>query len=436
MAKYLLSEASATFLRGLMRQGAPDSAKGGTRKRDPMVCVPDEFAAPFELRWSALAGEEDEETGAPVGAWIIWIPDGALTIDGVAQDITSGLTAANGYPAGWYDLTDVMEGLSASATEFALYLDVETGVFSLDETECGAPVLIATVDGIDDGGKNVLQVVRSSIVIGASGLYPWKVKLFDVTSGGATTKHVGVWLPRYGAAQLDAVNDVTQIRAYGGCESFTGSTLADATAAETADGVWADAGVFESAARWVKCMLDTSGGNTPAVTITSLGLTANAPEGETQSGGLLSDYFADLRIAKIRADGSVEQYVRGTVCLCWHDLSGGSGGGGHSGENDDVAVGGSGGIFAWTADTRTIGAGGVMVGRQWYTASGTGSGKVDGLYQCRIELTASGASVSVVTGVALGAAPSGDVSYIPIYQITNGKISADYRGAFVVPAYE
>ena len=41
---------------------------------------------------------------------------------------------------------------------------------------------------------------------------------------------------------------------------------------------------------------------------------------------------------------------------------------------------GSGGMFAWDSSTQTIGAGGCMVGRQWVTASGTGSGKADGLY--------------------------------------------------------
>ena len=60
----------------------------------------------------------------------------------------------------------------------------------------------------------------------------------------------------------------------------------------------------------------------------------------------------------------------------------------------------------------------------------------DGLYQLKITLSSSGTTCQVVSGVSLGTSPSGDVSYIPIYQISNGEITADYRGAFVVPAYE
>lgn len=114
--------------------------------------------------------------------------------------------------------------------------------------------------------------------------------------------------------------------------------------------------------------------------------------------------------------------------------TGGGGGGG------GVAV--TGGMFAWTppADgetTGTIGAGGCMVGRKWVTAFGTGSGKaVNKLYSLMITLGSS-PTVQVVDNVSISESPSGDVSYIPIYRIgRDGKISTDYRGAFVVPAYE
>lgn len=104
---------------------------------------------------------------------------------------------------------------------------------------------------------------------------------------------------------------------------------------------------------------------------------------------------------------------------------------------------GGGGMFAWTppaegATTGTMGVGGVMVGRKWITATGTGSGKAVGVtYSVKITLSASSASAEVVSGVSVGTSPSGNISYIPIYTIgSDGKISADYRGAFVVPAYE
>ena len=107
---------------------------------------------------------------------------------------------------------------------------------------------------------------------------------------------------------------------------------------------------------------------------------------------------------------------------------------------DDFASlgGGDGGMFPWTSETRTIGPGGCMVGRKWYTCTtGTGSGKVDGLYQLRVTLaTSGGVSLAVVSDALLGADPTSTQCWIPIYQITNGEIAVDYRGAFVVPAYE
>lgn len=106
---------------------------------------------------------------------------------------------------------------------------------------------------------------------------------------------------------------------------------------------------------------------------------------------------------------------------------------------------GGGGMFAWTPpaageSTGTIGPGGCMVGRRFIECTnGIGSGKSVGtLYSLKITLGASlDTALEVVSNAFLGQSPSGNVSYIPIYMIgSDGKISADYRGAFVVPAYE
>ena len=97
----------------------------------------------------------------------------------------------------------------------------------------------------------------------------------------------------------------------------------------------------------------------------------------------------------------------------------------------------SGGMFAWDPETKTIGPGGVMVGRRWIKATGTGvANAADGLWQCRITMVSSSATVEVVNGGNNVLSPSGTISYIPIYLITTGLVAADYRGAFVVPAYE
>lgn len=79
-----------------------------------------------------------------------------------------------------------------------------------------------------------------------------------------------------------------------------------------------------------------------------------------------------------------------------------------------------------------------MVGRKWYSCNtGIGAGKPDALYQLRVTIYQNGSvSLAVVSDATLGQNPTTTQSWIPIYQIADGKISADYRGAFVVPAYE
>lgn len=119
------------------------------------------------------------------------------------------------------------------------------------------------------------------------------------------------------------------------------------------------------------------------------------------------------------------------------DIGGGGSGSGGEISADQLSAIPSPGMFAWTEKTRNMGVGGCMVGRQWYTASGTGAGKGDGLYQVCVTINSSGnVNVAVVSNASLGQAPTTTQCWIPIYQISGGKIAADYRGAFVVPAFD
>lgn len=104
-------------------------------------------------------------------------------------------------------------------------------------------------------------------------------------------------------------------------------------------------------------------------------------------------------------------------------------------EEAGLSGGGGGGMFKWDEETRAIGAGGCMVGRQWINATGTGSGKADALYSLKVTFQQNGTTAEVVNNATLGQAPTETETFIPIYEITNGKIATDYRGAFVVPAY-
>lgn len=101
----------------------------------------------------------------------------------------------------------------------------------------------------------------------------------------------------------------------------------------------------------------------------------------------------------------------------------------------DIPSGGGGGMFAWDEENGVMGAGGVMVGRQWVAATGTGE-KSDGDYSLKVTLLQSGYATAEVVSGNIGTAPTDTVCYIPIYTITDGKISCDYRGAFVVPCWE
>lgn len=89
------------------------------------------------------------------------------------------------------------------------------------------------------------------------------------------------------------------------------------------------------------------------------------------------------------------------------DIGGGGSGGGEITPSQLSAVP-CWGMFAWTEKTRTMGAGGCMVGRRWYTCSdGIGSGKADGLYQLRVTIYNSGVvQLAVVSDATLGQAPT------------------------------
>ena len=101
---------------------------------------------------------------------------------------------------------------------------------------------------------------------------------------------------------------------------------------------------------------------------------------------------------------------------------------------DDALVAGGG--SKWTGSFSyfdgMIHSGCVTVGRTPILVSGMSA--TSGDYRIRVTL---GANPTAVLESGSGfAAPSGNVSYIPVYTLSNGEVTADYRGSFVVPAYE
>ena len=110
-------------------------------------------------------------------------------------------------------------------------------------------------------------------------------------------------------------------------------------------------------------------------------------------------------------------------------------------EEDEEAGGGGGGatqgkcgMFDWDQETRTMGAGGCMVGRTWKNAANTGQ-KEDGTYWLRVILGSNGDQVRVVEENEM-TGNTDTTTYLPIYTIVNGEVTTDRRGAFVVPCWE
>ena len=429
------------------------AAVARARRQRPAFLEEDRFPHPYELRFA-----ESETEG---GAWLIWVPAGALVIDGEEVDLAGELTAAENYPEGWYDLTDIFDGTDPD--EFDLYLDASADdpKFVIDDEDAEKPVLIASVDG-----KLVKQSVCSALVFTKGG----NKKPFDIVTvtennqevkkivrciwmaGGNVVKCQDFTLPTGSAISVYAVITITPGQSASAASTYTFSIEAvdygEEPEASSEQGHEHDSVFFAPLYD-----IDEDGAvvvdyRDALVTLDWIGADeiscSYGGDGDSPSYMHLKDFYnSNSDASALPQTGAVLARVPSgnSYVLKYIPLSliggGGGGGSGHGGTNDDVAVGGSGGIFAWTAETRTIGTGGCMVGRKWYTCStGTGSGKADGLYQLKVTLSASGATLEVVSGVSLGTSPSGNISYIPIYQISNAKISADYRGAFVVPAYE
>ena len=100
-----------------------------------------------------------------------------------------------------------------------------------------------------------------------------------------------------------------------------------------------------------------------------------------------------------------------------------------------VPIGGSGGMFEWDAKKRRIGKGGVMIGRKWFAVEESSEGLSDNSYCLEVTLGET-PSVSLVQQDIPPPDPNGDTSWIPLYRIEDGNVKDDWRGCFVVPAYE
>ena len=289
------------------------------------------FEHPYKLTYAASAGAVDEQTGEADGAWIIWLPDGCLVIDGEAVDLTSGMTAANNYPSGWYDITDVFDGNDPD--DFDLYLDAskDDPKFVIDPDDAENPVLIASVDG-----KAVKGVVESALVFSKGGdnaPFPWELRAFK-PDDPEDPPEWRVWIPSaaltfiYGSLARNVVYD-----------SGTGTTLV--TSPDIASGMWGSAnyaGTVDStrtaaavaagySGAWASVSVASAGGSiylrvyvasTSTMPPTTIQLVNALPSGKDATVNhpvsLTSDGWY-IKIASVDGDGVITQCVKSMLTL-------------------------------------------------------------------------------------------------------------------------
>ena len=325
MANYVLGPRAARWLQ--MQMNGRMSAG-----RDPggRPCAVDEqsFCHPFELRWAASAG--DASGGAPKGAWIIWLPKGSLVVDGSEVDFST-LTAASGYPDGWYDLTESF-GESEVPEEFNLYLQPGAKAeFGIDKSKLTDPVLLASVKG-----KMVKGVVESALVFSASGApHPWELRRFvkePETSGGDPVVEWRVWIPvaalvfvygeLAGKQEDDPATGETKFvtpeifSAMWGSADYSG-VVDDARTSAAVDsgyfGKWAVVDVSEGGSVFLRVKTSELSSMPPS----TVELTTSLPGKSATVGdpvSLTEDGF-HVRIAAVGDDGAVTQCVNSLLTL-------------------------------------------------------------------------------------------------------------------------
>lgn len=450
--RYLMSERTAQFVRGLMQDAqTPKSVAAGPAKRIRSdAVVEDSFAHPFELRWAASAGE------GGAGAWIIWLPEGALVRDGVSVDLTGELTAAANYPAGWWDISSVFADGDVPEL-FKLYLDLTGGTFGTGTEEMTSPVLIAEV-----ADKLVKGVVESALVVSEAPPRPFDLQTLVEESGAETVtkrkivrctfRNMGtrVELEDYELPELTAADSVVVAWEVPADTVLTAENWNDFWSVKLDSEVAAEEGVsiikiklydFDDAGNVLVDYRDADINNDVGFKDNNTIADNDPPNAGRFNMSLhLKGFYGterDLSTAPAAFDVLVRTTPEGgdTPQLCyvpWDVLE--DSGGGSSGDEEDEDVDPSTGSFAYDRKNQRILGGVVMVGRRAYYVAGMDA--TDGSYRVKITFNAMG-GVSLVLELGDGfESPSGSTSYIPVMMLRGGKVTADYRGAFVVPAYD
>ena len=157
---FVLSPKAVRSLTQMLRGNAASTTT--TYSASPVS--PDEFAAPFTVRWSGTEGK-----------WVIWLPDvySMLLVDDAYESI-GGVTAAQHLAAGWYTIDDVDD----NDGDVYLVVTVTNSSVSAELTDtAGASstgskvynILVATTEtDSTTKAKFVWQFVKSTVTLSTS----------------------------------------------------------------------------------------------------------------------------------------------------------------------------------------------------------------------------------------------------------------------------
>ena len=289
------------------------------------------FEHPFKLTYAASAGAVDEQTGESDGAWIIWLPDGCLVIDGEAVDLTANMTAANNYPSGWYDLTDIFDGTDPD--DFDLYLDAskDDPKFVVDPSDAENPVLIAKVDR-----KAVKGVVESALVFSKGGdgaPFPWELRAFK-PDDPEDPPEWRVWIPSaaltfiYGSLAREVVYDSgTGVYRYTspniasamwGSANYAGTVDSTRTAAAVEagySGAWASVSVASAGGSVYLRVYVASTDTMPPTTIQLVNALPSGKDATVNHPVTLTSDGWYIKIASVDGDGVITQCVKSMLTL-------------------------------------------------------------------------------------------------------------------------
>ena len=164
---YVLSEGAVRKLAGLVRGGMPESRR---RSTGPATVDVEKYPPPFTVRWSA-----QQNNGG--GGWVIclrgyvrlvWYGDRYVSI--------SGLTAATGLPAGWYQVPNVQTAnavylaITTNDSSGAVTAEIYRGAKAASTGETVQNLLIAALyEGPLAGQKRVSQYIVGAVTLGGPG---------------------------------------------------------------------------------------------------------------------------------------------------------------------------------------------------------------------------------------------------------------------------